>query len=557
MCDLLRRTIFDAVIMTAAVESQGADRLSWMAKLSHFSRIEGIPLPHADSGPRQFPFRLAVFFLLLAAVPRVWEVLVGEGIFHPDEIYQSLEQAHRWIFGYGIVPWEFRYGARSWVFPGFLGIILKSFWLLGLRSAPAMIFASKFVMVAISLTGLYAAMRLAWKIAGDRAAMLTGAMAVAFAPSVLMSGRFFSETASAPMLVGAALLSYESGRNRQWLAGGLAALSIFVRYQNGLVAAALLVLLLLQRRRRDAVWYLQAAVTVGVLGGLLDWVTWGRPFHSFFVYVNFNLLKGQSGAVFGRAPFAFYLGILEAVSGPALVIMAAGFALGWARARGLFVIVAIYVLVHCIVPHKEFRFLMPVAPLAFVVAGVGLAWALERSRAARWTSWSLATLLIAVMGWEGWGLSNGDMGNYNAFRGGPESVWTWGDGVNRLLWNVGRHKDLCGALVVGLPWIWTGGYSYLHRDVPLMFHPWNYGLDKLYYGELTSYEIRAANYIIAPLHRKIPKAYVQLSHRGGLALYRRPGGCGPPPIDYSRVMNEPWLQPRYVSDGRSRGGPRY
>ncbi|MGH9580752.1 MAG: hypothetical protein ACRD2R_07155, partial [Terriglobales bacterium] len=30
----------------------------------------------------------------------------------PDEIYQTLEPAHRLAFGPGIIPWEFREGTR-------------------------------------------------------------------------------------------------------------------------------------------------------------------------------------------------------------------------------------------------------------------------------------------------------------------------------------------------------------------------------------------------------------------------------------------------------------
>ena len=32
---------------------------------------------------------------------------------HPDELIQYLEQAHRIVFGYGVVPWEFRDRRRA------------------------------------------------------------------------------------------------------------------------------------------------------------------------------------------------------------------------------------------------------------------------------------------------------------------------------------------------------------------------------------------------------------------------------------------------------------
>ena len=45
---------------------------------------------------------------------------------HPDEIYQTQEQAHRLVYGYGIVPWEFRDGVRSWILPGLLALELQT-----------------------------------------------------------------------------------------------------------------------------------------------------------------------------------------------------------------------------------------------------------------------------------------------------------------------------------------------------------------------------------------------------------------------------------------------
>ena len=42
----------------------------------------------------------------------------------PDEIFQYLEQAHRLVFGYGYVPWEYRFGIRSWILPALISPIL-------------------------------------------------------------------------------------------------------------------------------------------------------------------------------------------------------------------------------------------------------------------------------------------------------------------------------------------------------------------------------------------------------------------------------------------------
>lgn len=40
-----------------------------------------------------------VAILLIAAIPRFYSAITDHGIFWPDEIYQSIEQAHRIVFG--------------------------------------------------------------------------------------------------------------------------------------------------------------------------------------------------------------------------------------------------------------------------------------------------------------------------------------------------------------------------------------------------------------------------------------------------------------------------
>src|SRR3954470_24118442 len=59
-----------------------------------------------------------------SALVRLHYGLGDRGIYWPDEIHQSVEQAHRLIYGYGLVPWEFIRGARSWAFPGMLALVL-------------------------------------------------------------------------------------------------------------------------------------------------------------------------------------------------------------------------------------------------------------------------------------------------------------------------------------------------------------------------------------------------------------------------------------------------
>ena len=65
-------------------------------------------------------WRLTGLVLLGASALRLWLAFDDHSIYWPDEIYQSLEQAHRLAFGSGFIPWEFRDGARNWILPGLI-----------------------------------------------------------------------------------------------------------------------------------------------------------------------------------------------------------------------------------------------------------------------------------------------------------------------------------------------------------------------------------------------------------------------------------------------------
>ena len=88
---------------------------------------------------------VVVAFALRAAT------LARPSIHHPDEIYQYLEAAHRYLFGYGVIPWEYRVGMRSWLLP----LLLSGPMALGNLLAPGgtlYLLLPRLAMVAASTT---------------------------------------------------------------------------------------------------------------------------------------------------------------------------------------------------------------------------------------------------------------------------------------------------------------------------------------------------------------------------------------------------------------------
>jgi len=489
--------------------------------------------------------------LVVAALPRLWAAIWDQGIFWPDEIFQSLEQAHRFAFGYGFVPWEFQEGARSWVFPGVLGLFWKAIAAIGVESAPLLIVSAKLVMVALALVAVYASMRMGETLGGQEAALLSGILVALFPPSIVYGSRCMSEMASGPLCLVAALLALDTNRNRLVLAGALAALTIYLRYQNGLIAVGLLVWLFAQRRRNDALAFATGALIIGMAGGLLDHFTWGTPFHSFFSYMQFNLIEGRS-AEFGVEPFTYYFEVFWSAVGISIIVVAIGL---WESARvapGLLAVVLVYVVAHILVAHKELRFMMPIVPLLLTLSGVGLAQffgrrltghEVKRARGRRRNEtapapvrqpvWVVAALLAIAMGWRSAYASFDDLGQHDrAPFSGAQPLWHTQEPANRLLWVAGSRPDLCGLGLLGYGPVWTGGYAYLHRDVPILWATPEEALAQEHLGRLGA----STNYVLTRADLTLPVEYETVTTVGDARLARRAGDCAPPPESYTRLF---------------------
>ncbi len=479
--------------------------------------------------PKDPAMRSAIVLLPIAAVPRLWTMISDQGVFWPDEIYQSIEQAHRVVFGYGMVPWEFRDGARSWLFPGLLAGAIKFATWFGARTGPDVVHAAKGFMVILAVWGLIATMKLANKIGGANAAFLAGVWYALFPSSIVYGSRCMSEMASAPILATAAWLAFDaSGKKRDPYfalgSGALAASAIFLRYQSGVIGVGLFLMLLARRRWWDLLYYSVAAFVFGMLGGLLDKLTWGDWFHSFFVYWKFNVVEG-GGAKWGVADAMYYGTTVWTATSWTLVIIAIGFLLSLRKAAVLMLTVCVFIAAHVHTPHKEYRFLMPIVPLVLALAAGGLAWIIEKIpgnlRGATSSVWAIATigsLTGAALAYKLATISFCDMGAFCDVEMGKHAPWHHEDGPNLAFWEAGQHDDLCGMGMSGMGLISSGGYSYLHKNVPFV----------------SANDVAVANYITFPRLRPPPPSYRLVGFYDDYALFKRDGTCAPAP--YFRQM---------------------
>ena len=453
--------------------------------------------------------------ILIATVVRAWLAFTEHSIFWPDEVYQSLEQAHRLSFGVGLIPWEFRDGARNWIFPTLIAGVWRAASWAGVESSLALVGLARLAVVLGTGVTLWLSARLSARLASPRAALMTVLVLSVLPASLVFSYRTLSESVSAPLVALSALQLLDRSPRRAIAAGTCIAFATLLRYQNGLFGLGFLVWLFSERRTREALAFCGAGAAAFFAGGLLDWVTWGQPFHSLITYVNFNLVRGGS-STFGVEPAWFYAQSLWSSTGATSVILAALAIVGSRRVPALAWTVLGYIAVHSLIPHKELRFLMPVLPLVSVLVGLGgedVLAAAGRQSAWCWLGLGASALTPLLHLPE---LTYSRMGQYLGTARGARTVWHADAEANRMLAAAGEREDLCGLAVLGLRPAFTGAYTYFHNEAPLFYR---HGLCG---------EQHAANYLLAPFYRAeqlVPADYEQVDSLGWLGLYRRPGEC--------------------------------
>ncbi len=489
-------------------------------------------VPRDDDKDRRARLRVAVFASVLSAcaAPLLWAAWCEAGVFWPDEILQTLEQGHRFAFGYGLVPWEFRDGVRSWLLPGLIGVVMKAGALCGVHSGVGLARLVKTCIALGAVGGGYATMRLAERFGGLLAASLAGVLYGA-APLVVYFGtRSSTDDMSVPFVAFGVLLlaspkdSPSVARDR-WCAGILLGLATVARTQNALIVVTALGVLLAVREWRAAGTFVLGAAAALALGGILDWLTWGAPFSSSIAYVRFNLIEGRASA-FGTEPMLYYARTLWTSTGWPILVVAIGLIAATLRARSLVALVLVFVVAHVLIPHKELRFLMPILPVALAGSAVGTALILDRLLKGRdkvkWGIVGATSLGIAVTG--AFKSASATFASMGYLDKQTTPAWHFDEPATLLFSRVGERGDACGVVYYGRSgrdWDHTGTFSYLHRDVPL-YHARD--------GSLSPY----ANYFVAPHGARVPNDYEEVEARDTFAIFRREGPCAPAPDWYSR-----------------------
>ena len=238
-----------------------------------------------ESPPR---WRLLPWVLAAAWLLRLLAGLSGDYFLRADEISQYLEQAHRLVFGYGYVPWEYDVGARTWLIAAVPAAILLLSDALGLGHPDFYIPAVKVFNATLAMAIPVGGYVLCRRLVSEPVARAACVVLCFWYEFIVFAAHTLSECyAAAAFFAAAALLKNPLGMGRAVAAGLLLGLTISLRVPYAPTVAGFgLVLLLLPLRQAERAGLLAGGAAALLAWGALDWATWGGPWASILTYVQ-------------------------------------------------------------------------------------------------------------------------------------------------------------------------------------------------------------------------------------------------------------------------------
>jgi GPI mannosyltransferase 3 len=454
---------------------------------------------------RLLPVVLALAFALRAAV-----ALLNDAILQPDEIYQYVEQAHRLVFGWGFVPWEFQHGARSWLIAGAIAPILKACALAGLGRPDICQPAVKLTLCALSITVPLSVYRIGQATLGEAGARLALVGTSLWYELVNMAARPFPDALGTYALIGALSVMMAPPRRGAGEAFGvLCGLALAVRFQF-IPAVAVMLAVAAVLRRAWIVRALAAFVVVVVLAGALDALTLGEWFGSVIENVRFNIVDGMARTFGVAPPYQYLIELAEGSCGLA-VLGAIGVALSVRRTWPISLPLLVQFAAFSAISHKEPRFIVFMAPLWLI----GLAAIVGRLGSGRMAAaWMTGIAIVSTLGL--FRLLPLERRVY------PLPLAAHSD-VRRAYLELSRRGDVTGLVdASGANWGATGGYYDFGQPAPI-YRP---DIPATLYRRAVRAPGLYADYWLAKAGARPPAGFGEPERIGALVLWRRHGPAG-------------------------------
>ena len=399
--------------------------------------------------------------LVLGFALRIGAGLTQTHVLFFDETLQYFEQGHRLQFGSGIVPWEFDDGVRSWLLPGLIALAMRVTTRFG-DDPMLYIGLVRTVCAALSMVVVLVGFGAGERDGGRIGAIVTGGFCAIWFDLIFFAPAVMTEVLAAHCAIAALFLGEgERTMRRGFWVGALFGAAICLRYQYA-PPLALAVLWQYRRQPRHYQWLFLGSMSVLLpFSGVLDAITWGGAFQSIWLNFARNSLQGMATAIGTEAP-GYYLDYLVIGLSPLPLLLGLA-AVGATRFPALAIAALATLAMHSLVPHKEVRFIYLTIAAMPILIGLGTTHilgqlAVLRGPRAITVGAPLFLTLSAVLSCF---IATVPLGGR----------WSFQRGMVHVFLAAHREPELCGLQVRDIPAWRSGGYTYLNRNVPLMFDP--------------------------------------------------------------------------------------
>lgn len=417
--------------------------------------------PNADLPVSKIVYALMFIGLLL----RVCFALITQNVDHPDEIFQYLEPAHRLVFGYGFITWEFRFGARSWLIPIVISIPLYLCRTLHLSNPSIYIPAVKILFCLISTSVIFSSYTIARNILSERAGLIAAVAATIWYELIYFSFRPLADVQSTYfLLLTMAFLVDREKRGRPYLFALCAGLSTILRIQYAPVLMFMLVLTFFRWARVRSLICVVIYALVILLAGLLDYFTWGSLFASFYNTVLFMGMH-DIGVLFAPSrPLLWHIERLISTSG-GLLLAASGISCYFFRRFWLTITaIGIVLVLHSLSPAKEYRYIFAAIPLMLITTSMLYDFWLTNNPPLNRSKTPLIVGCAVLLGVSFAGYQNVLPNENTTF---PFTPLSQNQPYFKGFQYLSTQKDLAALLIDGRAIYQCGGYYYLHQNVPI------------------------------------------------------------------------------------------
>ncbi|MEM9980348.1 MAG: glycosyltransferase family 39 protein, partial [Cyanobacteria bacterium P01_D01_bin.2] len=351
------------------------------------------------------------------------------------------------------------HGIRNWLLPGLLSLVLFGCRGLGLGDPHLYIPVVQVLACLVSVSAIYCTYWIGRQVVSESAGRIACLLTCVWFEMVMQAHRATPEIFGAYLLLGAmTCLVRRPTRPSALLLGLCCGAAVALRLQYAPAVGVVLVTLLLNGWRgkwlRDQIAIAATGFLAVVLFvGWLDDYTYGSFFVSYYNNYLYNKVYGVSN-LWGEHSLWFYLAKLGVYSAGVFWVAIAGSLLR-RRPKPWFILamLASIWLPHTLIAHKEYRFIFMAVPLCLLLTAIvfdDLAARLRWGQPLKSLFWgAVGVSVVGVM---------------------LVSLLTMGKNEGLLAYlYLNNQPGVVSVLNLNSQWYDSGGYYYLHRDVPIYF----------------------------------------------------------------------------------------